>query len=154
MTMPTAHAHYTARIVGGENEGEVVETTLPEVAREEGIYYPERNYQPAALDLDNPATATERALGEAVADMDQGEERTVVLDPGDAFGDYDESAVVTRAVEEIEGEVAEGELVESEDGQTGWIVDVDDGKAVIDFNHELAGERVAFELRLVDVMEE
>mgnify|MGYP006289062983 CR=1 FL=1 len=149
--MTTAHVHYTVRITSGPREGEVFETTVPEVAREEDIYYPERDYAPERVDLDDAEGVTEHVLRDAIQDLEQDEETTVELSPEDAFGERSEEKVVRRHVDAIAGEVAEDELVESEDGHVGWIVAVEDEEAVVDFNHELAGEHVAFEIRLVDL---
>lgn len=148
--MTTAHVHYTVRIASGDREGEVFETSIPEVAREEGIYYPQRDYTPEEVELGEADGVTEHVLVEAIADLEPGETTTVELAPEEAFGEHSEDLVVWRSVDEIGGEVAEDELVESVEGDVGWVVEVEDDEAVVDFNHELAGERVAFEIELVD----
>jgi FKBP-type peptidyl-prolyl cis-trans isomerase SlyD len=87
--------------------------------------------------------------------MRSGETRTVVLEPSDAYGKRDDDAVVTvsRSTLETRSETTAdpGELVRSRTNDVGWIVDVDEETATIDFNHELAGERVEFEIRLLEV---
>ncbi|MFC7046531.1 peptidylprolyl isomerase [Halobacteriaceae archaeon GCM10025711] len=91
----------------------------------------------------------------AVAAMDQGETRTVVLEPDEAYGERDESMVVTVPRDDIEARsdatAEEGALVRSEAGDAGWVVDVTDDAVTVDFNHELAGERVAFDVHLLEV---
>jgi FKBP-type peptidyl-prolyl cis-trans isomerase SlyD len=86
--------------------------------------------------------------------MTQGETKTVTLEPEEAYGPVDEDDVVTFSREKLEtgGDGLEvGELVRSERGDTGWVTDVSDEGVTVDFNHELAGERVEFEIRLLEV---
>lgn len=149
----TAIVHYTARMVDGEEEGEVVDTTDVDVALETGVYYGHRNYEPLSFTVGEDEVLT--GIDEAVKDMDRGEERSVVLPPEETFGQYDPEQVVEFPREEIESrsdKTAEvGELVTTDTDQTGWIVDVDEETVTIDFNHELAGERLEFEIKVLDV---
>lgn len=86
--------------------------------------------------------------------MAEGETKTFVLEPEAAYGTVDENAIVTVPRDELEDRsdtVAEvDEFVESKSGDVGWISDVSGDEVTIDFNHELAGERVEFE---IDVLE-
>lgn len=87
--------------------------------------------------------------------METGETKTVRVDPERAYGTYDAEHVVEVPRDELEtrNDVAaeEGELVQSDTDETGWITDVTDERVVIDFNHELAGQPVEFELRVIDI---
>jgi FKBP-type peptidyl-prolyl cis-trans isomerase 2 len=86
--------------------------------------------------------------------MDVGEERTVELDPEDAFGEYDEERVVEMPRDELEARsdatAEEDDLVRSDTGEAGWIVDVGEERVTVDFNHELAGETVELEIRVLE----
>ena len=145
-----AIVHLTGRLVDG---GEVFETTDVDVALEEGIYHDRRDFKPLEFRVGEGHVLP--GLDEAVQAMEAGEERTVVLDPEDAYGPVDEDAIVTVPRAEIEERsgttAAVGEFVESETGEYGWITAVDDDTVTVDFNHELVGERVAFEIRLLEV---
>jgi FKBP-type peptidyl-prolyl cis-trans isomerase SlyD len=147
-----AIVHLTGRLADGPEAGEVFETTDVDVALEEGIYHDRRDFKPLEFRVGEGHVLS--GLDEAVQEMTEGEERTVVLDPEDAYGAVDEDAIVTLPRIEIEERsgtaAAVGEFVESGTGEYGWITAVDDDTVTVDFNHELAGERVAFEIRLLE----
>ena len=147
-----AIVHLTGRLVESDDAGDVFETTDVDVALEEGIYHDQRDFKPLEFRVGEGHVLP--GLDEAVQTMDEGEETTVVLDPAEAYGAVDEDALVTvpRAeIEERSDTTAEvGELVESETGEYGWITAVDAESVTVDFNHELAGERVEFEIRLLE----
>ena len=91
---------------------------------------------------------------EALAHKKVGESVSVTLDPEDAFGDYDASLVRMEDVDALPPDLSIGGYVVSEqDGQeTVWrVTDIADGKAVLDGNHELAGQRLRFEATVVDI---
>jgi peptidylprolyl isomerase len=94
-------------------------------------------------------------LDEAVREMDPGEKRTVELSPEQAYGHHDEDQVVTLPRSEIEArsetEAAEGELVTTDTGESGWITAVTEDTVEIDFNHELAGETLECDIHLLEV---
>lgn len=147
-----AIVHITGRLADGPEAGEVFETTDVDVALDEGIYHDNRDFKPLEFRVGEGHVLP--GIGEAVQEMSVGDTKTVVLDPEDAYGTIDENAIVTVPREELEQRsdtTAEvDELVESESGDVGWIIDVDDETATIDFNHELAGKRVEFEIRLLE----
>lgn len=149
----TAVIHYTARMADGPDAGEIVDTTDVDVALESGVYEGHRDYQP--VDFEVGAGEVLQGLEEAVAEMEQGERRTVEIPPEKGYGHHVEEAVVTFPRAEIEARsdetASEGELVKTDTGQSGWIIAVDEDTVTVDFNHELAGERLEFEVRVVEV---
>lgn len=148
--------HYTARLVDGPDAGDVVDTTDVDVARREGIYHDYRDYKPLEFRVGEGGVAP--VLDDVVRELEPGETRTEVAEPERAFGAYDEREVHEidpGAFEEAVGEVPEEEtLVTTADDRTGWVTAVDDDRVVLDFNHELAGERLEVEVRLLDAFGE
>ncbi len=147
-----AIVHLTGRLVDGPDAGEVFETTDVDVALDEGIYHDNRDFKPLEFRLGEGHVLP--GIDEAVQGMSQGETETVVLSPEKAYGTVDEDAIVTIARDELEERsetTAEvGELVESELGDIGWITEISGDEVTVDFNHELAGERVEFEIKLLE----
>jgi FKBP-type peptidyl-prolyl cis-trans isomerase 2 len=147
-----AVVHFTGRIAEGEDAGEVFDTTDPDVALESSVYHGHRDYKPLEFRVGERKVVA--GLDDAVKKMDVGEEQTVTVEPERAFGEYDDEKVVELPRADLEADsdaTAEpGELVRSESGDTGWITDVDDETVTIDFNHELAGLAVEFEVKLLD----
>lgn len=149
----TAVVHYVGRLATGEDAGDVFDTTDVDVALEEDIYHGSRDYKPLEFRVGEGAVLP--GIDEAVREMEVGETRTVRVEPDGAYGEYDDGRVVEIERSELEERsgvaAAENELVRSETGETGWITGVTDDTVEVDFNHELAGEPVEFEIRLLEV---
>lgn len=147
-----AIVHLTGRLVDGPEAGRVFETTDVDVALEEGIYHDDRDFKPLEFRVGEGHVLP--GIDDAVRGMSEGETKTVVLDPQEAYGVPDESAVVTVPRDELEARsdaTAEvNELVETRTGDVGWITDVSEDEVTVDFNHELAGERVEFDVRVLE----
>jgi len=151
-----AVVHFTGRIADGEDEGEVFDTTDVDVALEEGIYHDHRDYKPLEFRVGEGKVVP--GLDGSVREMRVGEERTVEVEPEQAFGERDDEKVVEipRADLEARSDVTAepGELVQSETGETGWITRIDDETVTVDFNHELAGLPVEFDVKLLDAYDD
>lgn len=85
-----------------------------------------------------------------------GAEADVVLEPEDAFGDYDAELVRMEEADLFPPEVEVGMQFEgaSEDGQHYMlytVTDIADGKVVVDGNHPLAGQTLRVQCRVVGV---
>ena len=87
-----------------------------------------------------------------------GERASVKLEPGDAFGDYDEQLLRVEA-RDLFPEVLEigmqfegipGEAVDA-DTDIFTVTDIADGKVVLDANHPLAGMALVFECKVMEV---
>ena len=83
-----------------------------------------------------------------------GDSVSVTLEPADAFGDYDAERVRVESVANLPKDVAVGgHLVSEQDGEevVFRVTDIADGKAVLDGNHELAGQRLRFDCTVLDI---
>lgn len=92
----------------------------------------------------------EAALGQKKV----GDTVSVTLEPEDAFGDYDAELMRIEPLDQLPPDVAiGGHLVAEQDGnEVIWrITDIADGKAVLDGNHELAGQRLRFDCKVLDI---
>lgn len=148
--------HFTGRIAEGKDEGDVFDTTDVDVALDEGIYHDHRDYKPLEFRLGEGKVVD--GLDEAVQEMDIGEEQTIRLEPTDAFGEVNDQKIVEIPRQDLEARsdtTAEpGELVQAENGKTGWITEINDETVTVDFNHELAGQAVKFDIKLLDAYED
>ncbi|WP_255151102.1 FKBP-type peptidyl-prolyl cis-trans isomerase [Halorarius halobius] len=148
----TAVVHYVVRLADG---GPVVDTTDVDVALETGVYHDHCDYQPLSFEVG--AGEVPSVIDEAVRGMARGEERTVAVAADEAVGPRSEARVVEVPRGDLETrsgrDARPWRLVGTDTGEVGWITDVDDDTVTVDFNHDLAGERLAVELRLLDVRE-
>jgi FKBP-type peptidyl-prolyl cis-trans isomerase SlyD len=91
---------------------------------------------------------------EAINNKQPGDSVSVTLEPADAFGEYDANLIRIEPVDSLPPDIAEGGyLVAEKDGEeiVFRVTNVADGKAVLDGNHELAGQRLRFDATIVDV---
>ena len=91
---------------------------------------------------------------EALDQKTVGDSVSVTLEPEDAFGEYDAKMVRIEKTSDLPPDVTVGGyLVAEQDGQeVVWrVTDLADGKAVLDGNHELAGQRLRFDCTVMEV---
>ena len=83
-----------------------------------------------------------------------GDSISITLEPVDAFGEYDAKMIRIEPVADLPPDIAiGGYLVAEQDGaEVVWrVTGIADGKAVLDGNHELAGQRLRFDCNVLDV---
>ena len=107
------------------------------------------------------------ALEQGLAGAEPGETRKIELDPEDAFGSYEPEGLVSIPRNELPGdqEYRRGDwitisLASEENERTGdeddeememRIAEVHADEIILDANHPLAGQRVTFDVEVVDV---
>jgi len=78
-----------------------------------------------------------------------------MLEPDDAFGEYDADLVRVEAQDRFPESVKVGmqfeEANEDDESRVFTVTDIADGKVVVDGNHPLAGQRLRFDCTVVDV---
>lgn len=94
---------------------------------------------------------------EAVRDMEEGEETTVTIPPEQAYGERQDQAVIEVAREQLPDEIKPEVGMQLEVLSAGGgsfparITEMNDRTITLDANHPLAGERLTFEIELVEV---
>ena len=96
-------------------------------------------------------------LENALYDMKVGEKKTVVIEPEDAYGDYDPESLEIAQKEEFSEEIPLDvgtflDLSDDEDNVlSAQIVEEDEDTITLDFNHPLAGKTLTFEITVADL---
>ncbi|MEF8843447.1 MAG: peptidylprolyl isomerase [Haloarculaceae archaeon] len=139
---------YTARTVEG---GQLVDTTDPEVAEEEGVA-DQGTFEPRVIVLGSGHLF--EAVEEDIVGREAGEGGSVVVPAGEAFGEYDESQVETVSASKIDEDDRYPGARLQIDGRQGTLETIIGGRARVDFNHPLAGEDVEYEYEIVDVVDD
>lgn len=91
----------------------------------------------------------------AVLELEEGETKTVRIPAAEAYGEYQEDAIQPIPLEKIghADQLPVGGRITFKDPEghpfTAKIVKIEDGNAYFDFNHELAGQDLTFEITLV-----
>jgi len=144
--MDIVRVSFTGRI---KDTGKVFDTTYAEVAKNAGIFNEHLSYGPTPMVLgENRLIA---GLEDALSKMKAGENKTVTLHPKDAFGERDSELVklVPLKVFKANGiNPTPGMVVVLENNLPGRVQSVSGGRVRVDFNHELAGKTIEYELKL------
>ncbi len=98
-----------------------------------------------------------KGFEEEVLGMKKGEEKKFALAPADAYGESDPrlSQKIPRAAlpKDKEPEVGMALMIASPDGRQFpvRIIDVDEENITVDINHPLAGKRINFKIKLLEI---
>ena len=90
------------------------------------------------------------ALEHEVTGMKRGEEKQIEL-PEEVFGPHDDTKIVTVPKGRVPAEAKEGDLLESANGELVTLAEVSDTRAVLDYNHPLAGKQVVVQVKILKV---
>lgn len=141
--------NFTGRIKGGR----VFDTTYENVAKEHGIYREGFKYKPINIIVGEGHVI--KGLEEAIIGMKVGEKKNVEIPPEKAFGKRDERLVRIFPMKQFKRQginPVPGMLVEI-NGVVGKIISIDGGRVKIDFNPELAGKVVEYEVKVEGIAE-
>jgi FKBP-type peptidyl-prolyl cis-trans isomerase 2 len=99
-------------------------------------------------------------IDEALYDMAIGEQRTVLIPPAKAYGDYDPEGVQVYPCSFIpDGDsLEEGQIIGWKNPSNGVylpvkVIRVEAGYVQLDFNHPLAGKTLEYWIELIDVVD-
>jgi len=139
--------------IGKLEDGTVFDTSVKDAAIEAGIHNPNRDYQPLGFTVG--AGQMIPGFDKGVVGMAVGENKTLTIPPEEAYGSYQEDRLIPLTIEELAtaGITPVVGLKVTTGGLVGTITNVTDTDVVIDFNHELAGETLVFDVTLVSISE-
>ena len=133
---------------------EVFDTTLEEVAEEAGILVEDKIYGPIPIIVGGNHLLP--AIDEAIVGTEAGEAIHVSVTPENGFGQRDSSLIQLIPMKEFKKQgmtPVRGMKISAENG-TGKIISVNGGRVKVDFNHELAGKNLEYDVTVVEVIEE
>lgn len=148
----TVSVEFTGRLT----DGTVFDTSREAVAEESGLagVQPDREYTPITIEVG--AQRVIEGLERALIGVETGTTRTIRVPPKLAYGQRTEDRIREYGAEEFTDAVGgatpeEGAFIQTPDGALGEIVHLDAETVRIDFNHELAGEELEFEIEVLSV---
>ena len=154
MTIATGDS-VTLEYTGRLDDGTVFDTSKESVSKEEGIAQaqPDREYEPLTVEIG--AGQIIEGMEDGLVGLDAGEETTLEIPPEEAYGEWSQEQVqefdTDELVEMLGQTPEEGAFLEAQNGQHGEITHVDDEVVKVDFNPDLAGETLEFDVEIVDV---
>jgi len=131
--------------------GEVFDTTYEEVAREAGLGI-KKIFGPIPVVVGGGHLI--KGLDEAVIGMDEGEEKHIEIEPEDAFGNRDPKLVQLIPMGEFkrQGIKPYPGMTLTVEGHEGRVLNVSGGRVRVDFNHELAGKTLEYDLKVKEII--
>ena len=96
-------------------------------------------------------------LESALYGMEVGDQKTVVIQPEDAYGEYDPESLQEAKKEEFSEEVPldVGTFLDLEDDEgdilSAQVIAAEEDTVTLDFNHPLAGKTLTFEITVADL---
>ena len=138
--------NYTGRI----KDGQVFDTTDEQLAKKENIYNSQRVYKPLNVAVGEGQVI--KGLDEELAKMKVGEKRTVEISPEKGYGQKSPAMVKLVPLKLFRQEKMNpipGMPVEI-DNMRGKVQTVAGGRVRVDFNHELAGKTLIFDVEVAD----
>ncbi|WJI09783.1 peptidylprolyl isomerase [Methanobacterium sp. CWC-01] len=142
---------YTGRI---QETNEVFDTTNQEVAEKEEIITEGKAY--GAIPIVVGGGHILPALDDAVEGMEAGEEKNVDVSPEDGFGKRDSNLLQMVPMREFkkQGIKPQVGMAITSEGHTGIIRTVSGGRVTVDFNHELAGKNLEYQVKVEEIIED
>ena len=138
--------------IGKLENGEIFDTSIEEIAKENNIYSPERDYGPISVVAGTGQII--EGLDKALLGMKVGEKKTLRIVPEEAFGER-----VPELVQKIPIEIFKENEIEPKEGMqvnTSYgiarITKIEENEVELDFNHPLAGKTVIFEIEIKDII--
>ncbi len=143
--------NFTGRIKETE---EVFDTTYDEIAQEAGIFDENKTYKPIPIVVGGNHLLP--AIEEEIMGLEKGAKKTVEVDSENAFGPRDPKMIQLVPMREFKKQGMTpfpGMRITSE-GATGKILTVNGGRVKVDFNHELAGKDLVYDVEVCEIIED
>lgn len=141
--------NYTCKV---KESGEVVNTTIEEIAKKEGLHakHDEEKHEYEPLFVIVGEGWVPAGVDEALEGMEVGQEKTVKVSPEKGFGVRDPSKMKLLPLRKFsKGGVSPVPGLQVEvDGKPALIRSVGAGRVQVDFNHPLSGKILVYELKV------
>ncbi|AKB52050.1 Peptidyl-prolyl cis-trans isomerase [Methanosarcina barkeri str. Wiesmoor] len=138
--------------IGKFEDGTIFDTTLKEKALKAGIYDEEKGYKPFFFRTD--AFQVIKGIDRGVLGMKEGEEKTFIIPPEEAYGKYKNYLVQEIPLEKLglkNPPEPETKII-TPAGSEVKVLNSTETSATLDFNHELAGKTLILEIKLVSII--
>ena len=139
----------------GFDNGTLFDTSFETVAKEAGIYDPNRIYQPVKMVYGRGTFFP--GLEEALLGMKAGDIKNIRIPPDKAYGAFIEGSIMVLPKDSIKGkgEIKVGQVIDIiiADGQSvpAYIKEIGEENITVDFNRPLAGEFIQFSIILKSI---
>ncbi|MCQ2737544.1 MAG: peptidylprolyl isomerase [archaeon] len=133
---------------------EVFDTTLADVAEEAGILIEQKEYGPIPIVVGGGHLL--KAIEEAIIGVEAGESVHISVTPENGFGQRDSNLIQLIPMKEFKKQgmnPVRGMKISTDNG-TGKIISVNGGRVKVDFNHDLAGKNLEYDVSVIEIIED
>jgi FKBP-type peptidyl-prolyl cis-trans isomerase SlyD len=148
--MPVKEGSFVRLSYTGKIGDRVFDTTDEAVAKEAGIHNPQAMYGPILVRVGNRHVVI--GLDDALVGKEAGEEGSVEVPPEKAFGVHDDTRMESVSLAKFDDKPGIGTTVEL-DNKEGTVVNILGRRAVVDFNHPLAGKTATYSFKVEGIVE-
>ncbi|HEU13161.1 MAG TPA: peptidylprolyl isomerase, partial [Euryarchaeota archaeon] len=143
---------YTLWTVEQDRE-EIRDTTIEQVAKDNGIYDPNRRYAPEVVIIGSKMVLEE--LEKAIMNAELGKEYDIYLEPSQAYGERNPSLLKVYSPRDFERNKITPEVGKfvTINGQNGKVVSISPGRILVDFNNPLAGKKLHYKFVVKEIVE-
>lgn len=133
---------------------DVFDTTFEEVAKEADLFIEDKTYEPIPIVVGGNHLLP--AIEEAIVGLKEGESKTMEVDADNAFGQRNPEMIQLIPMKEFkkQGMTPYPGMRITAEGTTGKILTVNGGRVRVDFNHELAGKDLVYDVEVVEIIED
>ncbi|MHA1291829.1 MAG: helix-hairpin-helix domain-containing protein [Promethearchaeota archaeon] len=153
------------KITGKTQRGTIFRVSSEEDAKKSGIYDEKKAkqgfYTPEFVIVGKPGFLNE-GLTETIKEMKYFEKKSVRIPPNKAFGKRDPNKIERIGIAKFR-KMNEGKLPEigqefvkrtSQGTQRGTVINIVQGRVIVDYNHPLAGQSLDYNLEIIDKIED
>ncbi len=135
-------------------KGTVLSTTYKDKAKEGDIYDDHINYGPTLIILGSHAVVP--GLEKELMNMNEGESKTFVLEPKDAFGERRKDLIGVMPISQFRENKIDPQpgMQINIDNSVATVVSVGSGRVVVDRNHPDAGKSIKYEVEVIKQLKE
>ena len=140
--------------IGRLENGTVFDTSYEETAKQEGLYTPQRPYEPLKFKIG--AQQMIQGFEEGVLGMKKGEEKELIIPPEKAYGQVNPDAIISIPLEEFKRNNITPEIgmILQYPGGLVTVINVNKTHSTLDANHMLAGKTLVFTVKVEEIEKE
>jgi FKBP-type peptidyl-prolyl cis-trans isomerase SlyD len=140
---------YTGKV---QETDEIFDTTDEKVAEEAGLHVENKLYGPIPIIVGGGHVL--KAMDDAIVGMEEGEEKNLDITPEEGFGVRDPNLMQLIPMSEFRKQNIKPQIGMNItlEGNTGKIRSVSGGRVRVDFNHELAGKNLNYQIKVGEII--
>lgn len=134
--------------------GDVFDTTNEEVATRAGIHVENKDYGPIPIVVGGNHLL--KAIDVAVIGMSVGDSKEIEVSPENGFGERDANLIQLIPMKEFkkQGMTPHVGMELTSEGHKGRVLTISGGRVRVDFNHNLAGKNLEYNIVISDIIED